>query len=49
MLGEALSETAFAGIDPADEALMLGHLNAVKENLRRVIQRKHAALDKRYG
>ena len=49
VLGEALSETAFAGIDPADEALMLGHLNAVKENLRRVIQRKHAALDKRYG
>ena len=49
VLGEALSETAFAGIDPVDEALMLAHLNAVKENLRRVIQRKHATQDKRYG
>src|SRR3954464_7051424 len=46
---EELAETVLAGVDPVDEALMIEHLNAVKENLRRVIQRKHATQDKRYG
>ena len=49
VLGEELSETAFAGIDPAEEALLLARLNGVMENLRRVVQRKQPTLDKRYG
>jgi len=48
ILGEELTETAFAGLDEAAEAVLLQRLSAVKENLRRVVQRK-PALDKRYG
>ena len=47
-LGEELTEAAFAGLDEAEEAALLERLSAVKENLRRVVQRK-PALDKRYG
>jgi MarR family transcriptional regulator, transcriptional regulator for hemolysin len=48
ILGEDLTATAFAGLDEATEAELLHRLSAVKENLRRVVQRK-PALDKRYG
>jgi MarR family transcriptional regulator for hemolysin len=48
ILGEELTETAFAGLDEAEEAVLLKQLSAVKENLRRVVQRK-PSLDKRYG
>jgi MarR family transcriptional regulator for hemolysin len=47
-LGEELTEAAFAGMDEAEEAVLLQRLSAIKENLRRVVQRK-PALDKRYG
>jgi MarR family transcriptional regulator, transcriptional regulator for hemolysin len=47
-LGEELTEEAFAGMDEAEEAVLLQRLGAIKENLRRVVQRK-PALDKRYG
>jgi MarR family transcriptional regulator for hemolysin len=47
-LGEELTEAAFAGMDEAEEAVLLQRLSAIKENLRRVVQRK-LALDKRYG
>jgi MarR family transcriptional regulator for hemolysin len=49
VLGDELTEAAFAGIDAADEALLLARLTAVKDNLRRVVQRKQVTLDKRYG
>ena len=49
VLGDELTETAFAGIGVADEALLLERLTTVKENLRQVVQRKQATLDKRYG
>ena len=48
ILGEELTETAFAGLDEAEEVVLLKQLSAVKENLRRVVQRK-PSLDKRYG
>jgi MarR family transcriptional regulator for hemolysin len=48
ILGEELTETAFAGLDETAEAVLLQRLSAVKENLRRVVQRK-PAMDKRYG
>jgi MarR family transcriptional regulator, transcriptional regulator for hemolysin len=48
ILGEDLTATAFAGLDEATEAELLHRLSAVKENLRRVVQRK-PTLDKRYG
>jgi MarR family transcriptional regulator, transcriptional regulator for hemolysin len=47
-LGEEFTEAAFAGMDEAEEAVLLQRLSAIKENLRRVVQRK-PALDKRYG
>src|SRR5262245_29005 len=47
-LGEELTEAAFAGLDEAEEAVLLERLSLVKENLRRVVQRK-PSLDKRYG
>src|SRR6476659_9213802 len=47
VLGDELTEAAFAGIDAADEALLLARLTAVKDNLLRVVQRKQVTLDKR--
>ncbi len=47
-LGEELTETAFAGLDEAEQAVLLRRLSGVKENLRRAVQRK-PALDKHYG
>ena len=48
ILGEELTETAFTGMDDGEEAALLQRLSVVKENLRRVVQRK-PSLDKRYG
>jgi MarR family transcriptional regulator, transcriptional regulator for hemolysin len=48
-LGEEVMETALAGLGPPEEQALLAHLSTVKENLRRVVQRKHPAADKRYG
>src|SRR4030088_1029666 len=41
-LGEDLMATALAGLEPAEIAALLGSLTAVKENLRKAVQKKHA-------
>jgi MarR family transcriptional regulator, transcriptional regulator for hemolysin len=41
-LGEDLMATALAGLEPSEIAALLGSLTAVKENLRRAVQKKHA-------
>jgi MarR family transcriptional regulator, transcriptional regulator for hemolysin len=51
-LGEGLMTTVLDGIDPAATALMLRHLEAVKDNLRSTLSaRAEAALEPRksYG
>src|SRR6202045_1536253 len=41
-LGEDLMATALAGLEPSEIAALLGSLTAVKENLRKAVQKKHA-------
>ena len=52
-LGEDLMATALAGLSPADVDALLGRLTAVKENLRRAIQKQHTDketdLERHYG
>ena len=52
-LGEDLMATALAGLEPADVDALLGRLTAVKENLRRAIQKQHTDkdtdLERHYG
>jgi MarR family transcriptional regulator for hemolysin len=40
-LGEDLMATALAGLAPPDIEALLGRLTAVKENLRKAVQKKH--------
>jgi MarR family transcriptional regulator for hemolysin len=40
-LGEDLMATALAGLAPSDIEALLGRLTAVKENLRKAVQKKH--------
>jgi len=52
-LGEDLMATALAGLEPAEIAALLESLTAVKENLRKAVQKKQADkqtdLEHRYG
>jgi MarR family transcriptional regulator for hemolysin len=52
-LGEDLMATALAGLDPTEVEAVLGHLTAVKENLRKAIQKQHTDkqtdLERHYG
>jgi MarR family transcriptional regulator for hemolysin len=41
-LGEDLMATALAGLETSQIAALLGSLTAVKENLRKAVQKKHA-------
>jgi MarR family transcriptional regulator, transcriptional regulator for hemolysin len=52
-LGEDLMATALAGLTPAEVEAVLGNLTAVKENLRKAIQKQHTDkptdLERHYG
>jgi MarR family transcriptional regulator for hemolysin len=52
-LGEDLMATALAGLAPADAAVLLASLGAIKENLRQAVQKKPAGkpddVEQRYG
>ncbi len=48
-LGEDLMATALAGLTAAEEEALLTNLSALKENLRKAIQRKQPTSEQRYG
>ncbi len=52
-LGEGLMANALAGLGPAEVDAVLGHLTAVKENLRKALQKQHTdkptELEQHYG